>query len=124
MILDKTYYRYDIDLDKYTTTLNIGAGNSSMRKFRISTWLVSGYVDLYQYSMEYSITMCNELYNGTGDARAGLKISAFGGPFISYNLDKVAPSGQFLIKNTFKYLTYCSLVPNTKINCIIEDIFN
>jgi len=123
--LNKTYYKYDIDIKQYTTSLPIGAGGSLMRKFRISTFLASGYVDFYQYSNEYSITMSWMLNAGTNGAHAGLNLCAFGFPYENLLLDKLDPSGQFLIRSTsIDYLSYLSDVANTKIYCIIEDLLN
>ncbi len=42
----------------------------------------------------------------------------------NYKLDKVLSTGQFILRNSFDYLTYTSTVLNTNIACIIIDYFS
>jgi hypothetical protein len=88
------------------------------------TWKTSAYFDA-AYSKQqsdqciYEISSSNELFAGTSGGRLGYNICAIGYPE-NHHLDQDM-GGQFLLRNNFDYLTYCSPVLNTSISCLIID---
>ena len=123
-LVNTPYYKFDINLDNYTTIINFD-GDVPTRKFRIMTWLRSGFHEVYPLmNLDYEITMSYPLINGSDGALAGLHILAYSlMDAKNYKLDKISSSGQFILRNSFYHLTYISTVINTSIACIILDYF-
>ena len=123
-IANTVYYKYDIDLNNYTTTINFESVTPT-RKFRIMTWLKSGYHEVSPTSnLDYEIIMSNPTYAGTYGGQAGLNIQAYSlSDSKNYKLDKTSNIGQFILRNSFNYLSYVSIVQNTNIACLIIDYF-
>ena len=118
-----TYYKWDIDLTKYTTSLQLpqGAGYN-LRKFRIYTWLASS--DLRQSTgrldeNSYSIWMSN--LSGVYSIRAYGICAGF--ITDNYYLTKIpaVASPQFLLSNSYTNLTYASSILGTYVMCLIID---
>jgi hypothetical protein len=113
------YYRYDLDLTKYTTYITIGT-TTTTRKFKFMCWLSSGAHNSGLYSLNYDIdySFCQNLsgYNG-------LNALAYGFPYQNYNLDKITPNGFFIWKYTFNYMTIFSK-NQINLQCIIIDYLN
>ncbi len=62
--------------------------------------------------------------NGIQAGLAGLNIQAYSlTDSKNYILNKVSNTGQFILRNSFYYLTYISTVLNTNIACLIFDYF-
>jgi hypothetical protein len=53
-IVNDVYYRYDIDLTRYTT-FNTTTSGSQLRKFNFMSWLTSGAHNTGKYSLNYDI---------------------------------------------------------------------
>ena len=89
------------------------------------TWLKSGYHEVSPTSnLDYEIIMSNPTNNGTNGGQAGLNIQAYSlSDSKNYRLDKISSSGQFILRNSFNYLSYVSTVQNTNIACLIIDYF-
>ena len=123
-IVNTPYFKYDIDLDKYTTIINFD-NLVPTRKFRIMTWIKSGYHEVSPMSnLDYEIVMSNPGTNGSNGGKAGLNIQAYSHTDTqNYKLDKTAATGQFILRNSFDYLSYVSTVLNTNIACLIIDYF-
>ena len=113
-----TYYKYDIDLRNYTNTFSSDQYTTA-RIFHIKTFLASCVFD--QLSSVYNENSYEVFmsYKTTGNYN-GLHIKCFGFPYNNIYLNQITGT-QFLIRNDFNYLTYCSTVPNTVIACIIID---
>lgn len=122
-IVSTPYYKYDINLNNYTTIVNFD-GVVPTRKFKIMTWLKSGYHEVSPTSnLDYEIIMSNPSNNGTNGGQAGLNIQAYSHTDSkNYRLDKTASTGQFILRNSFDYLSYVSTV-QTNIACLIIDYF-
>ena len=59
-----------------------------------------------------------------GLGSAGLNIQAYSlSDAKNYKLDKTSSTGQFILRNSFNYLSYVSTVQNTNIACLIIDYF-
>ena len=104
---------YDIDLRLYTNSILLDGYN--IRQFRIRTWLSDvDYQHPNLYQNHYSVFMSD---------RNGLSIFASGGPFENLYFDIVSPGiNQFLYRNSFNILMYCSRQGSKKVYCIIEDL--
>ena len=88
------------------------------------TWLKSGYHEMsYPLNLDYEVIMSSPVNAGTNGAHSGLNILAYGFPYQNYYLDKITDSQQFLLRNSFDYLSYFSNVNNTVISCMILDYF-
>jgi hypothetical protein len=124
-IVSTPYFKYDINLNNYTTTINFDSLVPT-RKFRIMTWLKSGYHEVSPTSnLDYEIIMSNPASAGAGGlGSAGLNIQAYSlSDAKNYKLDKTSSTGQFILRNSFNYLSYVSTVQNTNIACLIIDYF-
>ena len=123
-IVSTPYFKYDINLNNYTTIINF-EGVVPTRKFRIMTWLKSGYHEVSPTSnLDYEIIMSNPTNNGNNGGQAGLNIQAYSlSDSKNYRLDKTSSTGQFILRNSFNYLSYVSTVQNTNIACLIIDYF-
>ena len=113
------YYRYDLDLTKYTTFITIGT-TTQTRKFKFMCWLSSGAHNSGLYSLNYDIdySLCQNLSNFNG-----LNALAYGFPYDNYKLNQITPNGLFIWKYTFDYITIFSknLI---NLQCIIIDYLN
>ena len=98
--------------------------SSPTRKFRIMTWLKSGYHEVSPTNnLDYEIIMSNPPGNGIQAGLAGLNIQAYSlSDSKNYRLDKTSSTGQFILRNSFNYLSYVSTV-QTNIACLIIDYF-
>ena len=116
-----TYYRYDIDLNRYTAYYTRTSGATTLgtqRKFKWMSWLTSG-VHETGHDLNYDIS-CSYKYLSP---LIGLSICAYGYPFESKLLNSVNPnpSGPFLLRNSFDYITYCCSIQNSLITAMIID---
>jgi len=125
IIGSKTYYRYDLDLTKYTTYITI-APTTQTRKFKFMSWLTSGAHNSGLYSLNYDIDYSFINYTGLGTLAAynGLNALAYGYPYQNYNLNQITPNGLFIWKYTFNYITIFASVQNTNLQCLIIDYLN
>ena len=89
------------------------------------TWLKSGYHEVSPtMNLDYEIIMSNPTNNGTNGGQAGLNIQAYSlSDSKNYRLDKTSSTGQFILRNSFDYLSYVSTVIDTSIACLIIDYF-
>jgi hypothetical protein len=89
------------------------------------TWLKSGYHEVSPLSnLDYEIIMSFTPGPGIQAGLAGLNIQAYSlTDSKNYKLDKVSSTGQFILRNSFDYLTYISTVQYTNIACLIIDYF-
>ena len=105
------YSCYDIDLRLYTNSILLDGFN--IRQFRIRTWVSStDFEHPNMYQNNYSVFMSD---------RNGLSIFAHGGPYENFYFN-VPVMDQFLYRNSFNILMYCSRQGSKKIYCIIEDL--
>jgi hypothetical protein len=116
------YYKYDIDLTKYTIISN------TLRIFRINCFIASGYFDLLNNNLprvcNYDIYMANKGSAGGSGEISGINICATGVPD-NYNLNKIPLSSIFLLRtDNFNYISVVSTIQNTSVNCIINDNLN
>ena len=76
-------------------------------------------------NLDYEIIMSNPASPGSGGVgSAGLNIQAYSlSDSKNYKLDKTSSTGQFILRNSFNYLSYVSTVQNTNIACLIIDYF-
>jgi hypothetical protein len=123
-----TYYKWDLDLTLYTTTLTIPYTSDPYRSFKFSCWYVPSYFGSYingePYVMSYTIYMSNKTNPifGRPDT-AGLNIYAVGFPE-NTKLNNILPNNIMLLKNynnNFNYLTLVSRTAPCDIFVIIED---
>lgn len=107
------YSCYDIDLRLYTNSILLDGYN--IRQFRIRTWLSDvDYQHPNMYQNNYAVFMSD---------RNGLSIFSLGGPFDNLYFDQANPGfNQFLYRNSFNILMYCSRQGSKKVYCIIEDL--
>jgi len=114
-----SYYRYDLDLTKYTTYITIGT-TTTTRKFKFMCWMTSGAHNSGLYSLNYDIdySFCQNLSNYNG-----LNALAYGFPYNNYNLNQITPNGLFIWKYTFNYMTIFSK-NQINLQCIIIDYLN
>jgi hypothetical protein len=108
-IVNDVYYRYDIDLTKYTT-FNTTTSGSQLRKFRFMSWLTSGAHNTGKYSLCYDIDYANAI-NLNPISSNGLNVIAYGFPHENYNLNTVTPNGCFIWKYDFDRITFFSNIP-------------
>ena len=114
-----TYYRYDIDLNRYTASYSRTSGSTVLgttRKFKWMSWLATG-IHENGYDLNYDIS-CS--YKNT-TPNLGLSICAYGWPFENKLLSSVNPNGPFLQRNSFDYITFCCSIQNTVITAMIID---
>jgi len=104
---------YDIDLRTYTNSMLLDGYN--IRQFRIRTWLSDAdFQHPNMYINNYDVFMSD---------RGGLSIFAHGGPLWNLYFDQSNASfNQFLYRNSFNIVTYCSRQGSKKVYCIIEDL--
>ncbi len=123
-IVNTPYFKYDINLNNYTTIITFD-GIVPTRKFRIMTWLKSGYFEVSPtMNLDYEIIMSNPSNNGTNGGQAGLNIQAYSlTDARNYRLDKTSSTGQFILRNSFNHLSYVLSVQNTNIACLMIDYF-
>jgi hypothetical protein len=123
-IVNTPYYKYDIDLNKYTNIVNF-EGVIPTRKFKIMTWIKSGYLEAHPaMNLDYEITMTNPTYNGTMGGQKGLNIQAYSlSDAKNYRLDKTSSVGEFILRNSFNYLSYVSSYSGMNVACLIIDYF-
>jgi hypothetical protein len=113
------YYRYDIDLNLYTTFVEKYYGqtlSNKTRKFKWMSWLTTGSHELgfnLNYDIAYSYKYIPPLN--------GLFVSAYGWPYDNKTLSLVHPDKHFLLRNTFDYLTFCCKIQHTLVSGIIID---
>jgi hypothetical protein len=120
----KTYYKYDIDLTKYTTYIT-PSPYTQTRKFKFMCSLSSGAHLAGMYSLNYDIDYSEINYNPVGlqgnlAQYNGINAIAFGFPYPNINMNSITPNGLFIWKNTFNYITIYSLV-QINLQCIIID---
>ena len=110
------YYRYDLDLTKYTTFITVGI-IAQTRKFKFMCWLSSGAHNSGLYSLNYDIDYS---FSSNLNNYNGLNALAYGFPYPNYNLNQITPNGLFIWKNTFNYITiFCKTQIN--LHCMIID---
>jgi hypothetical protein len=107
-----TFSCYDIDLNLYTKYIALDGYN--IRQFRFRSWLADADFQMYNAQQtRYDIYMSN---------RNGLSVSAFAAPFDNPFLDETKYNEQFLYRNDFNKVIYCSKWGVKKVYCIIEDL--
>jgi len=121
-----TYYKYDIDLTKYTQNSTLSDGTSSYRIFNINCFIASGYFNLLSNNLprvfNYNVYMSNK--TAAGDGPAGINICATGTPE-NFNLDKIPSNYVFLLRtNNYNYLSVVTTQSGVSVNCIIMDNLN
>jgi hypothetical protein len=121
-----TYYKYDIDLTKYTQ-LKYLSDTSPYRIFNIKTFMTSGYFNLFNSNipniLQYDIYMCNEISANPNlpGSSAGINICAIGTPE-NYRLTNILPTYFTILQNnSFNKLSIISTIPSLNVSCIIED---
>jgi len=104
---------YDIDLRKYTKSILLDGYN--IRQFRLRTWLADGDVqDLAVHIIRADIFMTN---------KGGLNLFALCAPYPNDNLNSTdIYLDQFLYRDTFDNIIYCSRYGSKKVYCIFEDL--
>jgi hypothetical protein len=102
------YFKYDISLNNYTTIVHL-TGLYLRDNLEL---LKSGYHEVSPTSnLDYEIIMSNPPVNGTNGGQAGLKIQTYSlSDSNNYRLDKISSSGQFILRNSFDYLSSISTV--------------
>ena len=105
-IVNDVYYRYDIDLTKYTT-FNTTTSGSQLRKFKFMSWLTSGAHNTGKYSLNYDVDYANA-QNLNPSTYNGLNAIAYGFPHDNFNLNTVTPNGCFIWKYDFDRITFFS----------------
>ena len=108
-----TFSCYDINLNKYTKLISLDGYNT--RQFRIRTWLADGDVqNLAVHIIRADIFMTN---------RDNLNIYALCAPYPNENLNSTDTYlDQFLYRDTFNNMIYCSRYGSKKVYCIFEDL--
>jgi hypothetical protein len=107
-----TFSCYDIDLTKYTKYVPLDGYN--IRQFRFRSWLADADFQMYNAQQtRYDIFMSN---------KNGLSVYAFAVPFDNSFLDETKFNEQFLYRNDFNKVIYCSKWGVKKVYCIIEDL--
>jgi hypothetical protein len=115
------YYKYDIDLTKYTNNLYLDSPATTNQPYRIfsikcfiSSCLFNNLTNNFPQVFQYDVYMSKP--DGTT-----INICAIGMPE-NYNLNNVPPSHIFLLQTTdYNYLSVVSTVNNIGIKCIIKD---
>ena len=89
------------------------------------TWINSGYLEAHPaMNLDYEITMTNPTYNGTMGGQKGLNIQAYSlSDAKNYRLDKTSSVGEFILRNSFNYLSYVSSYSGMNVACLIIDYF-
>jgi hypothetical protein len=122
------YYKYDIDLTKYTTVATL-PNNDPYRIFKINIFKSSCYfgtiINDVPDIISYEIYMSNKASAGNANENAGINICAVGNP-INYKLDKVMPNNLFLMKDTSTDFNTLSILSSSilEVRCIISDLLN
>ena len=114
----KTFYRYDIDLTKYTKYITNGVGGT-LRKFKWMSWLSSGAHNSGQYSLNYDIDYAYA-QNLSPISLNGFNVLAYGFP-TNYNLNQVTPNGVFLWAYNFNFISCISFKAGSNFQAIIID---
>jgi len=127
-----TFYKWDLDLTKYTRTQVIPSDpytGDLIRIFRIKFWYVPSYFGSYlnaePYVNSYEVYMSNKsnpVFNRPDTI--GINIYAIGTPE-NLKLANILPNNLMLLKNfnsNFNYLTIISRTAPCSIYCIIEDM--
>jgi hypothetical protein len=123
-----TFYKWDLDLRLYTSTLTLPYTSDPYRVFKFSCWYVPSYFASYingePYVVNYTIYMSNKANAIFGRPEtAGINIYAVGFPE-NTKLNNILPNNIMLLKNynsNFNYLTLISRTAPADIICIIED---
>ena len=116
-----SYYKYDIDLTKYTTYITPSAF-ATTRKFKFMCALATGAHNSGLYSLNYDIDYSFINYTGQGSLSSynGVNALAYGSPYANYNLNQITPNGLFVWKNTFNYISVYAKQPYD-LQCVIID---
>ena len=108
-----TFSCYDIDLNKYTKSILLDGYNT--RQFRIRTWLSDGDVQNIAVRIVRADIFMTD--------RGGLNIYALCAPYPNENLNSTdSYLDQFLYRDTFNRMIYCSRFGSKKVYCIFEDL--
>jgi hypothetical protein len=114
----RNFFRYDIDLKKYTKFItNVSGG--TLRKFKWMSWLSSGAHNSGQYSLNYDIDYAFAVMISPPSFN-GLNVLAYGFPYTNYNLNQITPNGVFLWAYNFNIISFIS-VKNGNFQAIIID---
>jgi hypothetical protein len=122
------YYKFDIDLTKYTSIQYLNGITEPHRIFKITIYKNSAYFSAINNDipdiLSYEIYMSYKASNGSlSNETSGINICAIGYP-INYKLDKIMPTSIFLMNNTdFNYISIIS-TSNINVRCIITDLLN
>ena len=122
------YYKYDIDLTKYTTVAYL-PNNDPYRIFKINIFKSSCYfgtiINEVPDIISYEIYMSNKATAGNANENAGINICAVGNP-INYKLDKIMPNNIFLMKDNSTDFNTLSILSSSilDVRCIISDLLN
>jgi hypothetical protein len=116
-----SYYKYDIDLTKYTTYITPTAF-ATTRKFKFMCALATGAHKAGLYSLNYDIDYSFINYTGLGNLSNynGVNALAYGSPYANYNLNQITPNGLFVWKNTFNYISVYAK-QQADLQCVIID---
>jgi len=108
-----TFSCYDINLNKYVKSMLLDGYNT--RNFRLRTWLADGDVqNVNMRIIKADIFMTD---------RGGLNIWALCSPVPNDNLNSTdIYLDQFLYRDTFNNIIYCSRFGSKKVYCIFEDL--
>jgi hypothetical protein len=108
-----TFSCYDINLNKYVKFMLLDGYNT--RNFRLRTWLADGDVqNVNMRIIKADIFMTD---------RGGLNIWALCSPVPNDNLNSTdIYLDQFLYRDTFNNIIYCSRFGSKKVYCIFEDL--
>jgi len=127
-INSSNYFKFDIDLTKYTSTQNLDGTNEPYRIFKLTIFKNSAYFSAINNDipdiLSYEIYMSNKLSNGTlSNEISGVNICAIGYP-INLKLDKIMPTSIFLMNSP--NFNNISIISTSSINvrCIITDLLN
>ena len=114
----RNFFRYDIDLTKYTKFItNVSGG--TLRKFKWMSWLSSGAHNSGQYSLNYDIDYAFAAMMSPPSLNC-LNVLAYGFPYTNFNLNQVTPNGVFLWAYSFNIISFIS-VKNGNFQAIIID---
>jgi len=114
-----TYYRYDINLNLYTTYFSRYLNTTLLgqtRKFKWMSWLGNRVHDL-GYDLNYDISYSYKYMT----SNQGLNVCSYGWPYDNKALNSVSTNGPFLLRNSFDCITFCCSIQNTVIYAIIID---
>ena len=127
-INSSNYFKFDIDLTKYTSTQNLDGTSEPYRIFKITIFKNSAYFSAINNDipdiLSYEIYMSNKLTNGSlANETSGINICAIGYP-INHKLDKIMPTSIFLMNSpNFNNISIIS-TSNINVRCIITDLLN